>query len=152
MRITGKANFKSVQQLERNLKLTVEKIERQAKREATSKAATVILKEAKRNTPRRHGHLRKALKRKVSTYKNGEMIIVTIGPDRNYVVSEGTRMIKPVKYAHLVEFGSMHNSPQPYIRPAFDSKKNEALTIYAREIGPAIKRVAKRFNKRRPVS
>ena len=33
----------------------------------------------------------------------------------------------PLPHAHLVEFGSVHNQPQPYMRPAWDNTKGTLL-------------------------
>lgn len=40
-----------------------------------------------------------------------------------------------VEYAPYVEFGTIHQSAQPYLRPAFDEQKDNAI----KEIGDALK-------------
>lgn len=47
------------------------------------------------------------------------------------------------------EFGNVHQSPQPFLRPAFDAHKMEAIQIVATELGPEIERTAARIAKRR---
>lgn len=37
-------------------------------------------------------------------------------------------------HAHLQEFGTVHHAPQPFMRPAFEEKKGEALDIIKRDL------------------
>lgn len=48
-------------------------------------------------------------------------------------------------YAHLVEFGTAHSAPVPFMRPAFDAEKANALAIIRRELGKEIIAQAKRI-------
>jgi len=52
-------------------------------------------------------------------------------------------------YAHLQEFGTAHHGPQPFLRPAFDAKGPEALSIIERDLGDEIMKTAKRQEARR---
>lgn len=47
-------------------------------------------------------------------------------------------------YAHLQEFGTSHHGPQPFMRPAWDEKKLEALGIIKSTLGDEITKTAKR--------
>lgn len=47
------------------------------------------------------------------------------------------------------EFGTVNHGPQPFMRPAFDAHKEEAVNIVAKELGPEIERTATRLAKRR---
>jgi len=47
-------------------------------------------------------------------------------------------------HAHMVEFGSINNTPQPFLRPAWDEKRGEALDIIKNELGGEIQRTAQR--------
>ncbi len=53
-----------------------------------------------------------------------------------------------IKYAHLVEFGTVHSRPFPYMRPAWEGLKVSVLaniqTFLATEITKTAKRVARR--------
>lgn len=49
----------------------------------------------------------------------------------------------------LQEFGTVHHGPQPFMRPAWDSKKSTALNIIADELGNEIMKSAKRLAKKR---
>jgi len=47
-------------------------------------------------------------------------------------------------HAHMVEFGSINNAPQPYMRPAWDEKRGEALDIVKDQLGGEIEKSARR--------
>jgi len=51
-------------------------------------------------------------------------------------------------HAHLQEFGSVNNQPHPFMRPAWDAHKDEALGIVRRDLGEEIMKSAKRLAKR----
>ncbi|MFP5432847.1 MAG: HK97-gp10 family putative phage morphogenesis protein [Alphaproteobacteria bacterium] len=51
-------------------------------------------------------------------------------------------------YAHMQEFGTAHHGPQPFMRPAFDQKKGEALDIIKNELGGEIDKAVLRMKKR----
>lgn len=51
-------------------------------------------------------------------------------------------------YAHMVEFGTVHSSPKPFLRPAWEAGKMQALstiqTEVKNEIDKAVARIAKK--------
>jgi HK97 gp10 family phage protein len=47
------------------------------------------------------------------------------------------------------EFGNVHQSPQPFMRPAFSQHADGAIKIVAQELGPEIEKTAARLAKRR---
>jgi HK97 gp10 family phage protein len=66
------------------------------------------------------------------------------------IVMEGgkPKRIDPVKYAHLVEFGTSKTPAQPFIRPAIESTKSTVMgtmaTALDKHIARALKRKAKK--------
>lgn len=54
----------------------------------------------------------------------------------------------PLPQAHLVEFGSINNTAQPFLRPAWDEKRGEALDIIKNDLGSEIQRTAQRAARR----
>ena len=52
-----------------------------------------------------------------------------------------------LRYAHLVEFGTVKMSPQPFMRPAWDAKQREAFDIIRRELGNEIIMAARRLGR-----
>ena len=47
-------------------------------------------------------------------------------------------------HAHLIEFGSVNNSPQPYLRPAWDEGKQKVLDDIRKFMGEEIAKAAQR--------
>jgi HK97 gp10 family phage protein len=45
-------------------------------------------------------------------------------------------------YAHMQEFGTRHHGAQPFMRPAYDENKAQAIRIARRRIGAEIRRAA----------
>jgi HK97 gp10 family phage protein len=79
---------------------------------ALTAGALPILEQSKINTPILTGNLRRSEKITNFQYSNNGASI-DIGTN--------------VEYAPHVEFGTIHQSAQPFLRPAFDEKKVEAL-------------------------
>jgi HK97 gp10 family phage protein len=50
-----------------------------------------------------------------------------------------------IRYAHIVEFGSVDTAPQPYMRPAWDGTKNQVLDIIKGELANQIIAAARRL-------
>lgn len=51
------------------------------------------------------------------------------------------------RYGRLQEFGTVHHAPQPFLRPAFDSKKMEAIDAMKKTAGRRIEAAAKKAAK-----
>lgn len=68
----------------------------------------------------------------------GSFAEVYVGPARGKGV---------IGYAHIVEFGSNDTAPQPYMRPAWDSKQREALSIIRGELASQIMLAARRVGR-----
>lgn len=106
--------------------------------------ALIVVEEAKRLVPVRTGDLRDSLHvggfadrtpgyRKIGAY--GELK-KPIGKGKSYGVLAGSTL----PYAHLVEKGSTHSRPQPFLRPAADTKQQEIVEA----VGDAIQEVIDR--------
>lgn len=46
----------------------------------------------------------------------------------------------PLPHAHLVEFGSVHNAPEPFMRPAWDGAKGELLDTIKEDLWSEIQK------------
>jgi HK97 gp10 family phage protein len=52
-----------------------------------------------------------------------------------------------LRYAHLQEFGTSNHAAHPFMRPAWDSEKDAALSIIRRELGNEIMAAARRVGR-----
>lgn len=99
---------------------------------ALKKAAQPILDDMKSTTSfhNRTGDLRKALSAGHIKTKNGVKSI-QIGIDK----SDNSQ----VYYGKFTEFGSKHQSARPFIQPAYERHKKEAIEIIKNELRDALK-------------
>lgn len=142
------ATVKGIKQAEISLQALADKIERGAIRQALNKAATPILREARHLVPTDSKALKKSLGKRVVTNVRRGTVQVKIGPRKGKAIEHRGRRRNPIRYAHLVEFGSSRNRARPYLRPAHDAKSAEAKQIYKDNIKEAIEKNARRLNKR----
>lgn len=82
-------------------------------KEAVQKGADIIADEAKRLAPRDTGALADGIHAEVTTSKQGQAVA-------------DVSFNKKQWYGALVEKGTKNTPAQPYIRPAFDTKADEA--------------------------
>ena len=64
--------------------------------------------------------------------KNGERYLVRIRRKR-YEEKEGKPVVTP-QVGRLLEYGTDTRQPMPWLRPAFDAKKGEALRVFVDEM------------------
>lgn len=174
---------------------TVGKLVRAASRRGVNEASKLVLATAKSLVPQRTGLLRKALGRKVVAMKNGGGYVGIIGPRRDLSEKERAKrqrefeqgkrkrapggprfrkvvkykgreiVVNPVKYAHLVEYGTAPGSPKkkrvmsdgetvfgartagspprPFMRPAWESNKQACEAAIAQCLKDALKQAGK---------
>lgn len=137
---------------------------------AVAAAGRPVAKAAKAKVPVRFGNLKKSIGSKVKSFLQGTYVV--IGPRKGYGMVVDGVYNDPAKYAHLVEYGAaphditienkkalhwldptfgeafagvVHHpgSPaQPFMRPAFDSQKDNALNILKTKLAEGIEREA----------
>jgi HK97 gp10 family phage protein len=102
------------------------------------KAAQPILDSAKANAPVLTGKLRDKMdvgtrlsKTQRSVYEKGSKIEVYIGPP-------------PLVQAITSEFGTIHEAPRAFMRPAWDENKDNALEIIRKELSIEIEKARQR--------
>lgn len=66
---------------------------------------------------------------------------VYVGPGKAPTKADSIKRI-------VTEFGGKNHRPQPYMRPAFDARANEALEIIKRDLGSEIDKAARRAARR----
>lgn len=88
---------------------------KKALRQAVNAGSTPIARDARRMAPKLSGTLRKAIKKKVKTYPNGNAIAI-VGADRGVTSPNKFRKTGvnvPANYIHLIELGvSQHAQPK----------------------------------------
>ncbi|MEM6560039.1 MAG: HK97-gp10 family putative phage morphogenesis protein [Planctomycetota bacterium] len=138
--------------LQKALRKLGDKAARKVSRSAVSAAATPVAKAARRNAPKESGLLRKSIGRRVRTYTERGTVIALVGPRRNFSGEhEGERRV-PANYAHLVENGHLAPDgsfvpPKPFLRPALDASKGEAMNKLRQKTAEGIEREAKKASK-----
>ena len=152
-----------IAKLHRQLDELERKIAKSALRTALAKAGTPILKGARSEVPVLHGHLKKALAKKVWTNSKKSRAGVVIGVKDNYRVpnpgGDPANFI-PKNYLHLVIMGTSakatvdskgrvfhHHATQPndFLGRAQRATVAKARAILEADIKPAIKRAADRL-------
>lgn len=69
---------------------------------------------------------------------NGSFAQLFVGPARGGGV---------IRYAHIVEFGSVKTAPHPFMRPAWDVTKDQVLSVIKQELGGQIIAAARRVGR-----
>lgn len=107
-------------------------------------ALAPVIADAKRLVPVDEGELKESLKvagklSKRQARKNAK------------AVAEGKSSVQlyagpsALPHAHLVEFGTAHMRPQPFMRPAWDANKDKVLELIRTEMGDEITKAAGRL-------
>ena len=117
---------------------------RRVVRPAVRSALVPINKAAKRKAPKETGLLKKSIGAVVKVYKRTGVIWGGVGPRKGFRQVIDGKPRDPVKYAHLVEFGTERAPAQAFLRPAFDENKGKAFGILKAKIAAGLIREAKR--------
>jgi HK97 gp10 family phage protein len=151
-----------LKELQEALKALPAEIQKRPLRSAVSAGAKVIVDEAKRRAPQGEtGNLRKALYRYRSRSQSGtgkETFLVGVrkGKKQYADTAKNRRLSRVGKkytvegeafYWRFLEFGTSKMAARPFLRPAFESKKMEALDTIKKKLAEAIDRTAKRLKK-----
>jgi HK97 gp10 family phage protein len=92
------------------------------------------------------GQLRKSLGISVRSIRKN--ITARVGPRSGFGVTVNGKKHNPVKYAHLVEFGTSHSSPHPFIRTAIESAKSESASAIADGLDKHLSKVCAKLAKK----
>lgn len=118
-----------LKQLRKELLEVPEKLRRKALRSAQTRASRIIITEARSRVPVRFGLLKKSLGRKSKTYRKSGTVVSVIGPRKGFKTQRvgGSKYDDPVRYAHLVEYGTRHSAAKPFLRPAWDHNRDRIM-------------------------
>lgn len=97
-------------------------------RRAVSLAASPLVKATKQRTKRRTGLLKKAITKKVKTYRGGNVCAAIVGANREATGTLNGKTITPNNYFHLVDKGvpSRGIPAQHMLEDAHEATKAEA--------------------------
>jgi len=114
---------------------------------AIRKGLRPMLAAQKRNAPVDEGDLKRSLTIRSDTRAPKTRPRFVVGPSKAYSGADGDR---PVKYAHVVEFGTADGSEAGtrFASRAFEETADEAVKILGDEIGNEIEKAAARKIKR----
>lgn len=140
-------------------------------RTALRTAAKPIEKKAKAGAPvgvgEHSGLLKKAIGITVKKQKKGRNVgnlSARVGIRTGFKVSLGIRIARvtkgkrvagqayeafkdPIKYAHLVEFGTAREAAKPFMRPAAEGSRNEVASLLAKGYDKGLTRIVKKIKK-----
>ncbi len=72
-----------------------------------------------------------------------------VGPDASFERQTVYGLRKPVKYAHLLEFGTASGvSPTPFLTPAYLATKDQVVKRFGDKIGPEMEKRAAKIRSR----
>ena len=97
-------------------------------RKALLAGARVVRDEARKLVPVRYGYLRRSIVANVS--RKSMVARVMVDPKAEYIGPDG-KMNVPSAYAHLVEFGTRKSKGHPFMRPALDTARGDAMLAIA---------------------
>lgn len=170
--VTFRIESAAIAGLARRLAEVDRKAARKAIRQGINEASKLVLADAKAGVPVRSGQLRKSLGRKVRATKDGKVIYGVIKPRAGAWVKDQPglvgrrkggkvfvnkwrvkykgRVINPVKYAHLVEYGHKmvgHKpgkkvvgfvAPRPFLRPAWERNRQRVTGLILKYLNRAV--------------
>lgn len=95
-------------------------------RAGVTAAAAPIVKQTKATVKRQSGLLKKAITRKIKTYRGGNVVVSVIGANRNVSGDYKGRKRVPANYFHLVEGGHDSVPGDHALQHAYDANKQKA--------------------------
>lgn len=127
---TTTVRVEGLKELDDALQLLSSDIQNKIARAATNAAAQVIKNEAIKRAPADTGNLRKNIIVKRLPAQEASPLtsqhIVTVRQGKLTKKQKGAGL-QDAFYGRFVEFGTVKMAPRPFLRPAFDSKKTDAV-------------------------
>ncbi len=135
--------------MEQVLKQLPAEIAKRTLQQALRKGAQPILDEARANAPvgqesKGRVRLRTTKKGKVSISNYGKLKLnlrIVNNPSTTHSASVAVTVGKAF-WGMFLEFGTRFMAARPFLRPAFESKKYEALKVFGQELGAGIEKAA----------
>lgn len=123
MAVFGSATITGVRALLSKMKRITQSVTGRGTDKALIRAAEMVTDEARRLVPVRSGALKKSITYELPRVGMGQVKVVLVG-------------FKPPvsRRAHLTEFGTVHSSAKPFMRPALDSEAGAAIRAMGAEV------------------
>ena len=143
--------IKGLDALAKALKELPDRVAKNGLRAAVYAGAKVIRDEAKLQAPVATGTMKRAVILKQIpelSNKNKQTFFVTVRQGKKYR-KQGKKgnLSQDAWYWRFVEFGTVKMSARPFLRPAFDMKKNDALTAIKTRLAERIEQAARELKK-----
>ena len=129
-------------ELEKRMQTLALDMQNKIARAATAAGAVVIKNAAIRNAPRDTGNLAKNIIAKRLPRGEAQHTsehIVTVRKGKLTAKQKATGM-RDAYYGGFVEFGTVHTAPRPYLRPAYDQNKTQAVEAMKSRIEARLKK------------
>lgn len=109
-------------------------VQRRINASATNYAATPMLASAKQKAPVKTGTLKRSLIKVTRKYHHAGVVMTLVGVDKDAEAIVNGRLLRPVKYAHLVERGTRDTAAKPFMRPAFWTNHMAATSRFVQKL------------------
>lgn len=150
-------DMKGLGEVKRNLGKLSEAVRGKAEKAVLRAGAAPVRKAARRYAlaSQDSGLLRKALGSKVKTVRGKTTARIGVrGGFRGEVLRTDARtgkkrrvMANPVKYAHLVEYGTAHSAAKPFMVPAIEETKGQVVDAMAKGLEKHVSRTVERMRR-----
>ncbi|EJU13994.1 hypothetical protein LH128_05830 [Sphingomonas sp. LH128] len=140
-----KIRIEGTEEIKRNLQQLMRATNRNIVQEALIAGAELVAEEARRLVPVDTGNLRDSIGISTETkgmnfarvqLKKGDQAVF-VGP------MQGKGLQHDGFYGHMIEFGTMHARPQPFMAPAFEAMGQKATYVVLEYIADEFERLAK---------
>lgn len=140
-----------LRELKRNYSKLIDRAAKSILDKGLTAATRPIITNARRRltTSEESGALRKSLGFRKYTDRRSKARAYVIGPRAGHALTYNGEKRDPIRYAHLVEFGTRHSQAKPYLRPAFDAEGGrKAIDRFRDKVAPLIEQEARKIEKK----
>ena len=136
-------NLTGFKEMAKKLRDLGPRVGRKHLRAATSKGAAVIRKKARELAPVDTGEMRKDIQQKRERTSGDHVAsysVYTRSGKRSRLSGKARNVDKDSFYWKFQEFGTAKQAPQPFMRPAFESEKENAVDVLGAELDKRIQK------------
>lgn len=139
-------NLTGFKELAKALRELGPRVAKNTLRRSVAAGATIIKTEARARAPKDTGEMAKDIMVKRERDTRGEMaatysVFVRSGK-KSRLAGKGRNVQKDSYYWKFVEFGTSKMAAKPFLRPSFESKKEEAVKVIGEKLDEGIQKAA----------